>query len=116
VAFSFLESVGLQMTIKYEWIITPLYLNRSLTLLLLGEFMEKAFVCVSSEPSSVPSVFQKIKEVEGVEEVEMVYGVYDVCFKVKGETIDGLKKIINERIRRMDNVRNTLSTILVNSQ
>jgi DNA-binding Lrp family transcriptional regulator len=104
------------MTTKYEWIITPLCLNLSLILLLLGEFMEKAFVCVSIEPSSIPSVFQKIKEVEGVEEVEMVYGVYDACFKVEGETIDGLKKIINERIRRMDNVRNTLSTILVNSQ
>jgi DNA-binding Lrp family transcriptional regulator len=78
--------------------------------------MEKAFVCVNTEPSSIPSVFQNIKKVEGVEEVEMVYGVYDMCFKVKGETIDGLKKIINEHIRRMDNVRNTLTTILVNSQ
>jgi DNA-binding Lrp family transcriptional regulator len=78
--------------------------------------MEKAFVCVSTEPSSIPSVFQKIKAVKGVEDVEMVYGVYDVCFKVEGETVDGLKRIINERIRRMDNVRSTLSTILVNSQ
>lgn len=78
--------------------------------------MEKAFVCVSTEPSSIPSVFQKIKAVKGVEDVEMVYGVYDVCFKVEEETVDGLKKIINERIRRMDNVRSTLSTILVNSQ
>jgi len=78
--------------------------------------MEKAFVCVSTEPSLIPRVFQKIKAVEGVEEVEMVYGTYDVCFKVEGETIDGLKKIINERICRMDNVRNTLTTILVNSE
>jgi DNA-binding Lrp family transcriptional regulator len=78
--------------------------------------MEKAFVCVSTEPSSVPSVFQKIKAVEGTEEVEMVYGVYDVCFKVKGKTIDGLERTINEHIRRMENVRNTLTTVLVNSK
>jgi DNA-binding Lrp family transcriptional regulator len=81
-----------------------------------GEFMEKAFVCVSTDPASVPNVFQKIKEVEGTEEVEMVYGVYDMCFKVKAETIDGLKRTINDCIRRMENVHHTLATILVNSQ
>jgi hypothetical protein len=51
--------------------------------------MEKAFVCISAEPSSVPSVFQNIKSVEGVEEVEMVYGDYDVCFKVRAHPKDG---------------------------
>lgn len=78
--------------------------------------MEKAFVCVSAEPSSVPSVFNEIKAVEGTEEIEMVYGVYDVCFKVKAKTIKELKEIINDHIRRLENVRNTLTTILVNSQ
>jgi DNA-binding Lrp family transcriptional regulator len=77
--------------------------------------MEKAFVCISAEPSSVPSVFQNIKSVEGVEEVEMVYGDYDVCFKVRAETFDDLRKTINERIRRMDRVRNTLTSVIVNS-
>ncbi len=96
--------------------ITALYLNRSLPLLSLGEFMEKAFVCVSTEPSNVPNVFQRIKAVEGTEEVEMVYGVYDVCFKLKGETIDGLKRTINDRIRRIDNVRNILTTIIVKTE
>lgn len=82
-------------------------------MLLLGEFMEKAFVCVSTAPSSTPKVLQKIKTVKGVEEVEMVYGDYDVCFEVKAETINGLKNIINERIRRIDDIRKTLATILV---
>ena len=78
--------------------------------------MEKAFVCVSTKPSSLLRVLQKIKAVEGIEEVEMVYGDYDVCFKVKAETISELKNIINERIRGFDEVRNTLTTILVKSE
>ncbi len=78
--------------------------------------MEKAFVCVSTSPPSMLCVLQKIKTIEGVEEVEMVHGDYDVCFKVKAETISGLKNIINERIRRIDDVRKTLTTILVKSQ
>jgi len=78
--------------------------------------MEKAFVCVSTAPSSMLRVLQKIKTVGGVEEVEMVYGDYDVCFKVKAETINGLKNIVNERIRRIDDIRKTLTTILVQSE
>jgi DNA-binding Lrp family transcriptional regulator len=78
--------------------------------------MEKAFVCVRTTPSSLPSVFQKIKAVEETEDVEVVHGVYDVCFKVKGKTIDELKRNIDEHIRRLDNVQSTLTTILVNSQ
>ena len=97
-------------------LITTLYLNRSLTLLLLGEFMEKAFVCISTAPSALPSVFQKIEAVEETEEVEMVHGVYDVCFKVKGKNIDELRRTINDHIRTIDNVQDTLTTILVNSQ
>lgn len=75
--------------------------------------MEKAFVCVSTKPACVPQVLQKIRCVDGVEDVEMVYGDYDVCFKVEGETIDGLKNKINEKIRKIGDVRNTLTTIIV---
>jgi DNA-binding Lrp family transcriptional regulator len=78
--------------------------------------MEKAFVCVRTEPSSIHRVFQNIKAIRGVEEVEMVHGDYDVCFKVEGENLDGLKKIINDHVRRLKDVRNTLTAILANSQ
>jgi DNA-binding Lrp family transcriptional regulator len=78
--------------------------------------MEKAFVCISTTPSALPNVIQKIEGVKETEEVEMVHGVYDVCFKVKGTNIDELKRTINDHIRKMDNVRDTLTTILVNSR
>ena len=78
--------------------------------------MERAFICVSTENSAIPSVLQKIKAVKGVEQVEMVQGDYDVCFKVISETFEELKTTINERIRKIDNVRNTLTTILINSE
>lgn len=78
--------------------------------------MERAFVCVSTENSAIPSVLQKIKTVKGVEQVEIVKGDYDVCFKVIAETYEGLKKTINEHIRKIENVRNTLTTVLTNSE
>ncbi|HKM60006.1 MAG TPA: Lrp/AsnC ligand binding domain-containing protein [Candidatus Bathyarchaeia archaeon] len=50
-------------------------------------------------------MLKEVRAVAGVEEAEMVYGVYDIVAKVKGETMDKLKQIITEHIRRIDKVQ-----------
>ena len=78
--------------------------------------MPVAFVCITTEPASMVEVLKEVRAVEGVEEAQMVYGVYDVIGKVKGETMDKLKHIITEHIRRIDKVRTTLTMIVVESE
>jgi DNA-binding Lrp family transcriptional regulator len=75
-----------------------------------------AFVCITTEPASMVEVLKEVRAVEGVEEAQMVYGVYDIVVKVKGETMDKLKHIITERIRRIDKVRTTLTMMVVESE
>jgi len=75
-----------------------------------------AFVCITTEPASMVEVLKKIRAVEGVEEAQMVYGVYDIVAKVKGETMDKLKHIITEHIRKIDKVRTTLTMMVVESE
>jgi DNA-binding Lrp family transcriptional regulator len=75
-----------------------------------------AFVCITTEPASMAEVLKEVKAVEGVEEAEMVYGIYDIVAKVKGETMDKLKQIITEHIRRIDRVRTTLTMMVVESK
>jgi len=60
-------------------------------------------------------VLKEVKAVEGVEEAQMVYGIYDIVAKVKGETMDKLKHIITEQIRRIDKVRTTLTMMVIES-
>ena len=71
--------------------------------------MERAFICMTTEPSSVQKVLKEIKTVEGVEQANMVFGAYDVCFSVKEENLDKLKHVINENISRINDVRATLT-------
>ena len=78
--------------------------------------MPVAFVCITTEPASMVEVLKEVRAVEGVEEAEMVYGVYDIVAKVKGETMDKLKYIITEHIRRIDKVRTTLPMMVVESE
>jgi DNA-binding Lrp family transcriptional regulator len=57
-------------------------------------------------------VLENVKEIEGVEEAYMVYGIYDICVKVKTETPKKLKGVVKE-IRSQDNVLNTLTLMVV---
>jgi len=74
-----------------------------------------AFVCITTEPASMVEVLKEVKAVEGVEEAQMVYGIYDIVAKVKGETMDKLKQIITEHIRRINKVRTTLTMMVIES-
>ncbi len=75
--------------------------------------MPTAFVFITTEPASMVEVLKDVRSVEGVEEAEMVYGVYDIVAKVKTETMDNLKQIITYNIRRLDNVRATQTLLVV---
>jgi len=75
-----------------------------------------AFVFINTEPASMPEVLEKVRAVEGVEEAEMVYGVYDIVAKVKTETMDNLKQIITYKIRMLANVLATQTLLVVRQE
>ena len=74
--------------------------------------MSLVYVLLNTEPSQMESVLEEIKEIDGVEEAYMVYGIYDICAKVKTEIPQELKGIVN-KIRSQDNVSSTLMLMVV---
>ncbi len=69
--------------------------------------MPFAFVMVNTVPDQMEHVIEKIKEIECVKEIYMLYGVYDILAEVKAETTEELKEII----LRIRTVKHTLNTI-----
>ena len=78
--------------------------------------MPVAFVFITTEPASMPEVLKKVEIIEGVEEAEMVYGVYDIVAKVKTETMDQLKQIIAFKIRMLAKVLTTNTLLVVRQE
>ena len=78
--------------------------------------MPTAFVFINTEPASMPEVLKEVKAVEGVEEAEMVYGVYDIVAKVKAETMDQLKQLITFKIRMLANVLTTQTLLVIRQE
>ena len=74
--------------------------------------MLRAYVLFSVSSGSEDQVLKDAKKVEGVKEVNISYGVYDLVVKIETDSMEHLKELITHHLRRIDNVRSTLTLIL----
>ncbi|MBK5133471.1 Lrp/AsnC ligand binding domain-containing protein [Candidatus Bathyarchaeota archaeon] len=74
--------------------------------------MSLVYVLLNTKPNKMESVLEKIKEIDGIEEAYMLYGVYDICVKVKTEIPKELKGVV-QKIRSQDNVRSPLTLMVI---
>jgi DNA-binding Lrp family transcriptional regulator len=75
--------------------------------------MPLAFVLINTEIGSMEDVLQVLNDIPNVKEAYMVYGVYDIIAKVEADSMTKLKEIVTWKIRRIDKVRSTLTTIVM---
>lgn len=72
-----------------------------------------AFVLITAELGTEESLAADLKKIENVEEVYIVYGVYDIVVKIVSDSLDKVKQTITSQLRRSDKVRSTLTMIVV---
>lgn len=75
--------------------------------------MPKAFIFVNVEVGSESEVLKRLREVPEVKEAYFVYGVYDIVAKVETDSMNRLKEVISLKVRRLDKIRSTLTTIVM---
>ena len=74
--------------------------------------MSLAYVMLNTVPDKMEKVQLEIRELEGVEEAYMLYGVYDIIVTVKAGSIEKLKATIL-KIRKNEYVSSTLTLLVV---
>lgn len=74
--------------------------------------MPTAFVMINTDIGREDDAIKKLKKLPNVKEVYTVYGVYDVIAKVEAETMDKLKENVFANIRKIEEVRSTLTMIV----
>jgi DNA-binding Lrp family transcriptional regulator len=75
--------------------------------------MPRAFVLINVEAGAEDSVLEQLKNIYGVEEAYVSYGVYDLVIKVKADTMEELKNSVTSKIRVLSKVRSTLTLIMM---
>jgi DNA-binding Lrp family transcriptional regulator len=73
--------------------------------------MTTAFVLINTETGS--KVLSDLKKIDGVQEAFAVYGVYDIVARINADSMVKLKELITWRIRRLENIKSTLTMIVM---
>lgn len=75
--------------------------------------MNLAFVLLNIEMGNETKVVKELLEISEVKESYLIYGVYDLIARVEADNMKELKDVVGSKIRRIENVRSTLTLIAV---
>ena len=83
--------------------------------------MPTTYILINSDLGSDVEIIQKIKQIldgeSGINyEVQGVYGVYDIIVKITADSMDFLRSIITNKIRKIDKVYSTLTMMVIEEQ
>ncbi|HUT82052.1 MAG TPA: Lrp/AsnC ligand binding domain-containing protein [Candidatus Bathyarchaeia archaeon] len=78
--------------------------------------MASAYVLINTEIGGEEDVIAQLKNMKEVEEVSVVYGVYDIVAKITSDTMENLKEIITTKVRHLNKVRSTMTMIAAESR
>jgi len=73
--------------------------------------MMKAYVLINTELGQEASVVDELGRVPGISSAYSLYGIYDVVVEVEAETMEKVKEIVFNSIRRLDSVKTTITLI-----
>jgi DNA-binding Lrp family transcriptional regulator len=75
--------------------------------------MVSAMVLVNIDAEDQKKVLESIKQVKGVEEAHALWGIYDLMVKITATSIERLKEIILNSLKRVVGVANTLTLMVI---
>lgn len=75
--------------------------------------MALAYILINSKRGKEHELIEKLRALHEVREAYVTYGVYDIIVKVEAENQQVLKDAVFTRIRKMDDVRTTLTMIVI---
>lgn len=71
----------------------------------------RAYVLINTELGQEAQVVSELNEVEGITGISSLYGIYDVIAQVEADSMEKVKEIVFNKIRRLDNVKTTITLI-----
>jgi DNA-binding Lrp family transcriptional regulator len=71
----------------------------------------KAYVLLNTELGQEASIIEALKDVEEIKATRSLYGIYDLIIELEAESMDKVKEIVFNNIRRLDNVKSTITLL-----
>ena len=78
--------------------------------------MPISYVLINCDLGFEEKIMSELKSIDGVDEVRGTYGVYDIIAKVSSAESNSLREIITWKIRKISNIRSTLTLMVIEGQ
>ena len=75
--------------------------------------MPLAIILINAEVGSEDELLRELRKFNNVSEACTVYGVYDIVAKVEAETMKELKEVITSKVRKLKNLRSSLTMMVM---
>jgi len=75
--------------------------------------MPIAFLLLNVKPGREEEVLSSLRGIKEVREAQRVYGVYDTVVKIETESMEGLKQVVNTRVKKMEHITSVVSLIVM---
>ncbi len=74
--------------------------------------MPIAYVLIKTAAGAESKVFEALLKIDGIEEVNVVYGEFDLIAKINARSMDELRDVVVKRIRGVGGVERTETAIV----
>ncbi len=79
--------------------------------------MLSAYVLITCDPGADDDVISELKTIEGIKEIFVAFGAYDILVKAEADNIETLRDtIIIWKIRQIPRIRSTLTLMTIAGQ
>ena len=78
--------------------------------------MATAYILINCELGSEELIIQQLKNIDNISEVSGTFGAYDILAKIESPTVETLREIITWKIRKIDQIRSTLTLMGIEGQ
>ena len=75
--------------------------------------MPLGYVLINVDLGFEERVLSEVRKVPNVKECHRMYGIYDMIAKIEADSLDTIKQVVTSKIRRLDGVRSTVTTIAI---
>ncbi|MHA1504333.1 MAG: Lrp/AsnC ligand binding domain-containing protein [Candidatus Heimdallarchaeota archaeon] len=74
--------------------------------------MIKAYVFINVKGGTEYELYEKLMEIPNLEEISLVWGLFDIILKVEASSANALDKLVGEEVRKYENITSTMTMII----
>lgn len=75
--------------------------------------VSKAFILLEAQAGKTEEALHKVKQIEGVKDVALVTGPYDLIIQLEADDLKILGKIVSEKIQVIPGVTKTITCVVI---